>query len=144
MISKKMQSQILDQVKAEWESEYFYLAMMAWCFNNDYPGFGMWLLKQADEERGHGMKMLRYLNEVGGELAIPSVTVPKAKFESPAQIFDLVLKHERKVTALIYGLVKTAEEEKDYATLNFLQWYVKRASGRRVDGGRYRGQAGAR
>lgn len=125
MISKKMQDRLLEQVKAEWESEFYYLAMMAWCFNNNFPGFGKWLLKQADEERGHGMKLLRYLSEVGGDLAIPSVTVPKARFESPAQIFDLVLKHERKVTALIHGLVEAAQQEKDYATLNFLQWYVK-------------------
>ena len=124
MISEKMIAKLSEQVKHEWESEFFYLTFMAWCFNNNYNGFGAWFLKQASEEREHGMKMLRYLNEVDADISIPSITTPKGEYQSIEQIFQLGLEHELKVTGLISELMNLAHTEKDHATQQFLQWYV--------------------
>ena len=124
MISKNLQKQMLEQVKAEWESEFYYMAMMAWCYNNDLDGFAKWFYQQSAEERIHGFKILNYLTEVGCDIAIPSVTAPKVAFKDIEQIFELTLKHEQKVTALIHALVETAIKEHDHASNAFLQWYV--------------------
>jgi ferritin len=124
MISKSLQKELLEQVRAEWESEFYYMAMMAWCYNNDLEGFAKWFFQQADEERMHGFKILAYLTEVGCDIAIPSVAVPKTAFKDIEHLFELTLKHEQKVTALIYSLVDTAIKERDHASNAFLQWYV--------------------
>jgi ferritin len=125
MISKNLQKQLLDQVRYEWESEFYYMAMMAWCYNNDYDGFAQWFFQQAGEERMHGLKILAYLNQVGGELSIPAVSVPKTAFKGIEQIVELTLKHEQKITKLIHELVEAAIREHDHSTNNFLQWYVR-------------------
>lgn len=124
MISQPMQAKLNEQVRHEWESEFYYLAIMAWCFNNNYGGFGLWFLKQAGEEREHGMKILRYLNEVGAEIAIPSVKTPAVQIKSVEDTFELGLEHEKKVTRLIHDLVDLAVTEKDHTTNQFLQWFV--------------------
>jgi ferritin len=40
------------------------------------------------------------------------------------EIFKDTLAHEKHITALIDKLVGQAMQEKDYATNNFLQWFV--------------------
>ena len=124
MVSKKMGEMLNEQVKNEWESEFIYLAMMAWCFNNNYDGFGMWMLKQAGEEREHGMKILRYLHEADFPLAIPSLHAPKPQFESVEKVFRQGLEHEQKVTKMIYALTEQAVADKDFTTQQFLQWFI--------------------
>ena len=54
-----------------------------------------------------------------------AVEAPQFAWASPLQAFQHVWDHERVVTGLIQTLVKVAESEKDEATKEFLQWYVK-------------------
>ena len=124
MLSKTIQAKLLEQVKNEWESEFIYLGMMAWCFNNNYDGIGNWLYNQANEEREHGFRILRYLIESDGDISIPSIAVPKANIKDLESIFEAVLKHEQKVTKMIHTLVDLSLKEKDHATNAFLQWFV--------------------
>ena len=124
MLSKTMADMLLAQVQREWESEFYYLAMMAWCYNNDFEDFGKWFEMQAGEERLHGMKMLTYTAEVGNDISIPSVQVPQADFQSIEHIFELTLAHEEKVTGFINSLVDQALKENDHRTNAFLQWFV--------------------
>jgi ferritin len=124
MLSKKMQAALNDQVRAEWESEFIYLAFMAWCFNNNFDGFGLWFLKQADEERGHGMKILRYVNEAGGDIVVPNVSYKTPKLTGVEQIFKLGLEHEEYISGRIDDLVALANGEKDHRSASFLKWFV--------------------
>jgi len=80
---------------------------------------------QAGEELVHTMKMLDYVAESGGRARMLAVEAPQSDWGSPVQAFQHVWEHERIVTGLIHALVGVAEEEKDGATGQFLQWYVK-------------------
>ena len=125
MISQKVRDKLIEQVKAEWESDFFYLAMMAWCFNNDYDGFGNWFYNQANEERGHGLRILQYVTDVGGDISVPSVDVPRVAFEGLEHIFKLQLEHEEEVTKRVHELVNLSVQENDHSTHTFLQWFIK-------------------
>jgi ferritin len=125
MISQQMAAKLNEQIKHEWESEYLYLAMAAWCLNHNYDGFGAWLLKQAGEEHEHGMKFLGYLNDQGAAITIPSIGVPTIEFKDVEDIYRRGLEHEKVVTQLINGLVDLAFADKDHATREFLGWFVK-------------------
>ena len=46
------------------------------------------------------------------------------KWKSATAIFEQTLSHERTVTSLINSLMDTAHEIRDYATINFLNWYI--------------------
>lgn len=124
MISKKIEKALNAQIKAELESGYLYLSMAAYLQDQGLDGMAQWMKVQAREETGHAMKFFGYLNERGGRCLLDAVAKPKSEWTSTKEVFQDTLKHEQKVTGLIYGLVKLAEDEKDYATGVLLQWYV--------------------
>jgi ferritin len=124
MISQKMQDAIGAQVHAELESAYLYLAMSIHCEESSFKGFGRWLRVQHAEETAHATKLIDYLLERGGRLGLKAIAAAAPDFGSPLQVFEKVLEHERKVTALIHELYSLAVEEKDIATQVFLQWFV--------------------
>jgi ferritin len=124
MPTAKMVKELTEQLKNEWESEYLYMAMMAWCYNKNYDGFAQWFEKQAIEEHGHGVKFVNFIKDVDAELTILSIKVPPIKAKKVVDLFKQTLKHEQEVTARINQLVALAHKEHDFNTLEFLQWFV--------------------
>ena len=124
MVSKKMQDALNGQMNAELYSAYLYLAMAAYYEDKDLPGFANWMRVQAQEEMTHAMKFYDYLVQRGARVVLDTIEKPPFEWESPLNVSEHVLEHEKKVTGLINDLVNLAMEEKDHATNNFLQWYV--------------------
>ena len=124
MLKEKMREALNKQVNWELYSAYLYLSMAAYCESINLRGFANWMRVQAQEELGHAMKMYDYLIERGGRVMLSSVAGPSSEWESPLAAFEDTYEHERKVTGLIDDLVSLAISEGDYATNNFLQWFV--------------------
>lgn len=124
MVSEKMQDALNKQLNAELYSAYLYLAMSAYFEDSDLPGFANWMKIQAQEELSHGMKFYDYLIRRGKRVKLDEIEKPATSWESPLNVFEQVLSHEEKVTGLINQLVDLAQDEKDHATNNFLQWFV--------------------
>lgn len=125
MISEKIQNAINDQIKAEFESSYIYLAMAAYCESLNYKGFGIWFKKQADEEQGHAHKFYEYLTERGGRVIIKGFETPPLEFGSVMGAFQKAYEHEKYITGRINSIYDLAVAEKDYATQERLNWFVK-------------------
>lgn len=123
-ISKKVEDILNKQINAEFWSAYFYLSMSNYCNANGMPGFANWMQVQFQEETSHAMKMLDYINERGGRVILEPITEVPAEWSGVLEIFEETLKHEELVTSLINGCVNVAIEEKDHASVNFLQWFV--------------------
>jgi ferritin len=70
------------------------------------------------------LKLMRFINERGGFAVVPALEQPIVTFKSLKSLFENFLKHEIEVSNSINELVDQALKEKDYATHNFLQWYV--------------------
>ena len=82
------------------------------------------MYNQSDEERGHMLKFIKYINERGGKAVIPALKKPQAEYKNVEDIFKEVLKHEEFITASINEIVALTLDEKDFNTHNFLQWFV--------------------
>ncbi|MEJ5197464.1 MAG: ferritin [Anaerolineae bacterium] len=124
MINKTVEAAINEQIKHEFYSAYLYLSMSAWAEANNLPGAAHWLRAQAQEEQGHAMKFYDYVNEQGGRVVLGPIAQPPAEWTSLLDLYQQVLDHEKKVTALITKLYETALAEKDYATQILLQWFI--------------------
>ena len=98
--------------------------MACWAEVKGLEGIAQFMYKHSDEERMHMLKLVKYVNERGGQSAISALTEPKAVFESFQKMFEDLYEHEIFVSKSINELVHVALEEKDYATHNFLQWFV--------------------
>lgn len=90
----------------------------------DMVGFQT-LFRHAQEERDHAIKFMQYVLNRGGKPKITALPSPGEDPKSLTDCFDLVFKHEVDNTTAIYNLVNIAFEEKDWASWNFLQWFVK-------------------
>ncbi len=124
MISKQMAAKLSEQVTAEFYSAYLYLGMAVSLESMGYSILAKRFFNQFEEEQQHGMKILNYLLEVGAPVTLGAIDKPPQNWDSPEQIVEATLEHEKKVTRMIHDLVAQAEQEKDYATLSFLQWFV--------------------
>ncbi|UAY53597.1 ferritin [Ferruginibacter albus] len=125
MLSKSMQESLNNQVKLEAMSSQAYLAMASWAeIQPGLEGVAEYFFLQSEEERIHMLKLMRFINERGGFAIVPTLEQPIVTYKGIKSMFEEFLKHEMIVSDSINDLVDLALKEKDYATHNFLQWYV--------------------
>ncbi len=123
-ISKKMNAQLNQQITHEFEAGGSYLAMSCQFDQMGLKTLSAHFRKQAEEERGHALKILDYLQEVGGAVELTALAKPPAAYPSVHAAVKAALSSEKKVTGQIHDLVTLAEQQKDYATRSFLNWFV--------------------
>jgi len=124
MMSENIENALNKQIRIEAESSQIYLSMACWAESKGFEGVAEFMFAQADEEREHMLRLLRYLIERGGTAVVSELSKPPSDFNSPKAMFEEVLKHEIFVSESINDLVSITFDEKDFATHNFLQWYV--------------------
>lgn len=125
----KLPTKVLDaltaQIKNELQSHYVYLAMSAHFETTAYKGFAAWMRAQSQEEYGHAMKLFDYLRSRNAPIRLHTLEAPSAGFgPRPIEIFEASLAQEETVTQQISDLYELAQNEKDYATLQFLTWFL--------------------
>ncbi len=124
MLIEKIEKALNKQIKIEAESSQIYLAMASWAEIQGLSGVAEFMYDHSDEERMHMLKIVKFINERGGHAIVPALEAPAVKFGSFKDMFETLFKHEVFVSKSINDLVHISLEERDYATHNFLQWYV--------------------
>lgn len=123
-ISEETEALLNKQIMMEGQASAHYLSMASWCDVQGYANSAKFLFNHADEERMHMMKLFFYINDAGGHALQPEITGLKHHYDSLRQVFELILEHEIKVTQSINSIVEHCYTVKDFATMNFMQWYV--------------------
>ncbi|EID75914.1 ferritin [Imtechella halotolerans] len=124
MLSEKIEHALSAQIRIEAESSQIYLAMACWAEHRGLEGVSQFMYRQSDEERQHMLKLIKFVNERGGLAHISELKAPNVSFSSFKEMFQELFDHEMFVSKSINNLVHIALQEQDYATHNFLQWYV--------------------
>jgi ferritin len=125
MLSEKMKKGLNAQVALEAQSSQTYLAMASWAeIQPGLDGVTAFFYRHSEEERMHMLKLIAYINERGGFAVVPPLEQPVLTYPSLKHAFNSLMQHEMTVSASINDLVDIAQAEKDFATFNFLQWYV--------------------
>jgi len=124
MLSSNLHEALTDQMNYEFYSAHVYTAMASYCKSENYDGFSSFFLAQAEEERTHGMKIYNYIHDRGEQAIISGFEHPNNKYESILDAFEKALEHEKEVTSRIYNLSDIARDEKEYATISFLNWFL--------------------
>lgn len=124
LISKKVAAAINAQIGLEFLASLQYEAIAAWFKLEGLPRLQAHFSKQAEEERDHAHRFIKYLLDAGMGLELPDIPAPKCKFKSATEAVQLALDHELKVTDSIKELLTLAEKENDRFTQNSLQWFI--------------------
>lgn len=123
--SQTMQDAINDQIRNELMSSYSYLAMSAWLEQQQFLGCASWMRAQSAEETAHAMRLYDFLHARAGKVRLQALDAPRGDYDSVPQVFEAALAQERQVTAQIDRLFGLAMEQKAFAALVELEWFVK-------------------
>jgi len=125
LISKTMNEALNQQIGNEFSASLQYIAIASHFSTEGLPVFAAHFFKQADEERDHAMRFVKFVLEAGGEVQIPALPAPQAAFETVEAAIQLSLDQEKKVTRQINELVELTIKESDHITQTFLSWFLK-------------------
>jgi ferritin len=123
-LNTRIQDSLNEHITQEFFASYLYLSMSAFCESNSLPGFAHWLRIQSQEEYSHAMKLFDFILDRQGQVELHPIGQPTLEFQSPQDVMQQVLEHERGVSQQIDGLYQVALEEWDYATQVHLQWFI--------------------
>jgi ferritin len=123
-LSKKLEGALNEQIREEMASAYIYLSMAAYFESANLGGFAHWMKAQSNEELEHAMKFYGYIYDRGGRVVFEALEQPPVDFQGPVDVFEKTLAHEQYITGRINKLYAQAVEEKDYASVGVLQWFV--------------------
>ncbi|WP_028471850.1 ferritin [Nocardioides alkalitolerans] len=125
MPAARFAEQLNVQIGNELAAHNQYLACAVYYDALTMPQMATFFYGQALEERDHAMMMVKYLLDTDADVVIPGVDAPIARFESLVAPVELALAQEKKVTEQINALLRTAREESDFASEQFMQWFIK-------------------
>jgi bacterioferritin B len=112
------------QMGREFLAAHQYTAIGAYYDRLTFPRLAKFFYDQAEEERGHAMKMLGYLHDTGSDVQLGEIAAPKNDFADHVEPIRLALENEKKVTVAIASIFEIARETDDYASESFMQWFV--------------------
>ncbi|MEP7321247.1 MAG: ferritin [Saprospiraceae bacterium] len=124
-LSVTLTAALNEQMTLEAHASQIYLSYAAWADREGYGGIANFLFRHAQEERNHMMKILEYILKRGSDVKITAIPAPPENPKNVHECFEKVFKHEVDNTTAIYKIVKMSLEEEDWATWNFMQWFVK-------------------
>jgi ferritin len=124
LISKEMNSAINEQIGHEFAAMLQYVAIATYFDGEGLSRLAQHFYRQAEEEKDHAMRFVRYLVEAGGDVAIPAIPAVRSGFQSAEEAVKLSLEREMTVTQQINGLMDRAIAENDHAARNMLEWFV--------------------
>jgi ferritin len=125
IISAKMAKAINEQIGREFGASLQYVAIATHFDSESLPRLAKHFYGQAEEEREHAMRFVKYLVDAGAKVAIPNVDGPKSEFATAEECVKLSLRWEEAVTKQIHALMDLAVKESDHTTQQTLQWFVE-------------------
>ncbi|MGC4057489.1 MAG: ferritin [Chitinophagaceae bacterium] len=124
-LSDSIEKALNGQLTKEAQAAEVYLSYGTWADENGYSGIANFLYRHASEERNHMMKVLEYIQNRGGRARITAIPAPGPDPQSIQDCFEKVFQHEVDNTTAIYAIAQMSMQEQDWATWNFMQWFVK-------------------
>ena len=123
-MSSEVSTLVNAQIALEFEAMQHYLAMAVYLDGRSLEYAARFFYAQADEEREHAMKFVRFMLEVGETPVIPELPEPRAGYDSLGDVVRASLENEQRVTAAIHKIVGAASAAGDHRAFQFLQWFV--------------------
>ena len=124
MLSDALAQALNRQIGSEFSAGNHYLAIASYFALRSLDDWAAFFFRQADEERGHGMKILNYLIDNDAEVHLPAIAEASTDFPDALTAVTSALASERNVSRQFDEMAFIANDNKDYRGLQFLQWFI--------------------
>lgn len=124
-LNPKLQEGINAQINNELFSSYSYLSMAAYLEHEQFLGCASWMLAQSKEENEHAMRLYDFMAARHARVILKPIEQPMVDFESVPHVFEMSMKQEQKVTSQIEALCEIAYNERAFAAIVELEWFIK-------------------
>jgi ferritin len=125
LASDKLIEAFNQQIGNEMGASLQYIAIASYFDSETLPQLARFFYRQSEEEREHAMRFVKFINDVGGRVRIPSLPAPRSDFDSAEDAVAKALAWEEEVTRQIYDLVEIAKADRSYVGVRFLDWFVE-------------------
>ncbi len=125
MLNKELVSLLNKQINKELYSAYFYLDIYSYYTDQNLNGFSNWFYVQTQEEKDHAMLFMKYLLNNNEKVVLQDIKASDMPFHDFREPLHAAFEHELKVTESINNIYAFAYENKDFRTMQFLDWFVK-------------------
>lgn len=124
MLSNEVVQILNKQTAVEADASHAYLALASWCEERNLPGIAEYFYAAAEDERGHFLELVKYINQHQAPAVIHSVTQPRSSFVSLLEVFQYVWDLEHQNTLNINNVADVCLKNKDFATYKFMEAFV--------------------
>ncbi|GAB7004028.1 ferritin [Nocardioides sp. AN3] len=125
MPAERFVKQLNIQIANELAAHNQYLACAVYYDALTMPQMAAFFYGQAAEERDHALMMVQYLLDTDAAVEIGAVEGATSAFSDVVAPVALALEQEKRVTAQINDLYRIAREEVDFASEQFMSWFIK-------------------
>ncbi len=113
-----------EQIGHELEASVQYISIACFLSNQTLPELADVFYAQANEEREHAMRFVKFILDVGGRVEIPGRSAPQSDFDSVEACIQKSLDAETAVTEQVDKLVHLADSDSNHLALSFLDYFV--------------------
>jgi ferritin len=124
MLKQSVLDGLNKQIATELTAAYGYLSLSVWFEQQVLEGFKAYFLRQMQEEQGHAMKILTYVQDQSGIVKLDPVPAPRQQFSTFLDAAKAAREAERNNTASINAVYATAVKEGDLPTQRMLDWFI--------------------
>ena len=124
-MNKEVSRLLNEQINKEFYSAYLYMDMANYYEEQNLKGFGNWFYVQMQEERDHALLFRQYLLNNAQTVTLQPIAAPDKTYSNFRDPLVMALEHEQFVTASINTIYDEAYKNKDFRTMQFLDWFVK-------------------
>lgn len=125
MPSERFAGALNEQIGREFAAAHQYVSIGTHYDDQTFPRLAQFFYSQAEEEREHAMKMVKYMLDTNCSVDLGTIAAPTNNFESHIEPIKLALEQERRVTVHISELFEIARETKDYQSEQFIEWFLE-------------------
>ena len=98
LISNPMNAALNQQIGYEFGASLQYVAIAAHFDSESLPELARHYYRQAEEERGHAMRIVKFVVDAGGRVEVPTIPAPQSRFGTTEEAVKKALEGEITVT----------------------------------------------
>jgi ferritin len=120
----KVVTELNRQINQELAAEHSYLALSAWCADQNLRGFAAFFAEQAAEEQEHAGKIMSHLSDRRVLPELGAIPAPKREFASLLEAAQHTQAMEKANTRGIHSVYEAAQAAKDYPAQVLMHWFI--------------------